>query len=88
MAMLKMLMVIALPKVMLECDLFGLRIHQPKLLSAKILIIFVPVYAIAYFSENMVYVLPALAVGVFFGTSLNQNSKKDDSEMDAETNDA
>ena len=68
--------------------MFGLRIHQPKLLSAKILIIFVPVYSIAYFSENMVYVLPALAVGVFFGTSLSQNSKKDDSEMDAETNDA
>ena len=68
--------------------MFGLRIHQPKLLSTKILIIFVPVYSIAYFSENMVYVLPALAVGVFFGTNLNQNSKKEDSEMDAETNDA
>ena len=32
----------------------------------------------------MVYVLPALAVGVMFGTSINQNSKKDDGDADAD----
>ena len=77
-----------LPMVMWGSDLFGFRIHQPKLLTIKILVIFVPVYSIAYFSENMVYVLPALAVGVFFGASLNQNSKKDDADKDADTGDA
>ena len=83
-----MQVVMLLPMVMREFDLFGFRIHQPKLLTIKILVIFVPVYSIAYFSENMVYVLPALAVGVFFGASLNQNSKKDDADTDADTGDA
>ena len=74
--------------VMWESDLFSFRIQEPKLLTIKILVIFVPVYSIAHFSENMVYVLPALAVGVFFGASLNQNSKKDDADTDADTGDA
>ena len=83
-----MQVVMLLPMVMWGSDLFGFRIPQPKLLIIKILVIFVPVYSIAYFSKNMVYVLPALAVGVFFGASLNQNSKKDDADTDADTGDA
>ena len=77
-----------LPMVMQGSNLFGFRIQQPKLLTIKILVIFVPVYSIAYFSEKMVYVLPALAVGVFFGASLNPNSKKDDADTDADTGDS
>jgi len=71
-------------RVMLEFDMLGFRIVQPRLLLTKILIIFVPVFSIAYLSKNMVYVLPALAVGVMFGTSINQNSKKDDGDADAD----
>ena len=35
----------------------------------------------------MVYILPALAVGIMFGTSLNEASKKDGDEMDSDTSD-
>ena len=83
-----MQVVMLLPMVLQGSNLFGFRIQQPKLLTIKILVIFVPVYSIAYFSETMVYVLPALAVGVFFGASLNPNSKKDDADTDADTGDS
>ena len=83
-----MQVVMLLPMVMQGSNLFGFRIQQPKLLTIKILVIFVPVFSIAYFSEKMVYVLPALAVGVFFGASLNPNSKKDDADTDADTGDS
>ena len=62
-------------------------IKEPKVLLFKILIIFIPVYLIAYFTQNMVYILPALAVGIMFGTSLNEVSKKDDGEMNSNTSD-
>ena len=62
-------------------------IKEPKALLFKILIIFIPVYLIAYFTQNMVYILPALAVGIMFGTSLNEVSKKDDGEMNSDTSD-
>lgn len=63
------------------------RIKEPKVLLCKILIIFIPVYLIAYFTQNMVYILPTLAIGIMFGTSLNEVGKKDDSEIDADTSD-
>lgn len=63
------------------------RIKEPKVLLFKILIIFIPVYLIAYFTQNMVYILPTLAIGIMFGTSLNEVGKKDDSEIDADTSD-
>ena len=63
------------------------RIKEPKLLMFKILIIFIPVYLIAYFTQNMVYILPTLAIGIMFGTSLNEVSKENDSEMEGENSD-
>ena len=63
------------------------RIKEPKVLLFKVLIIFIPVYLIAYFTQNMVYILPTLAIGIMFGTSLNEVGKKDDSEIDADTSD-
>ena len=63
------------------------RIKEPKVLLCKILIIFIPVYLIAYFTQNMVYILPTLAIGIMFGTSLNEVGKKDDGEIDADTSD-
>ncbi len=63
------------------------RIKEPKVLLFKVLIIFIPVYLIAYFTQKMVYILPTLAIGIMFGTSLNEVGKKDDSEIDADTSD-
>lgn len=67
--------------------MFGLRIKEPRLLFTKLVVIFVPVYAIAYLSNNMVYVLPTLAIGVLLGASMSQNSKKDDGDADGDAGD-
>ena len=53
----------------------------------KVLIIFIPVYLIAYFTQNMVYILPTLAIGIVFGTSLNEVNENEDSDIDADTSD-
>ena len=69
--------------------LFGLRIKNPKLLVIKVLIIFLPIYLIAYLTQNMVYVLPSIALGVIFGSNINDNSKKHgDEDMDEESSDS
>mgnify|MGYP001403182799 CR=1 FL=1 len=71
--------------------LFGLRIKNPKLLLIKILIIFLPIYLIAYFTQNMVYVLPSIAVGVIFGSNITDNLKKhsdEDGDMDEDSSDS
>ncbi len=60
--------------------MFGLKIKNPKSLFIKILIIFVPIYLIAYFTQNMIYVLPTLAVGIVFGNNLDDGYNKDDGE--------
>ena len=62
-------------------------IREPKLLLMKVLIIFIPVYLIAYFTQNMVYILPTLAIGIVFGTSLNEVNESEDGEVDADTSD-
>jgi len=67
--------------------MLGLRIKEPRLLLTKLVVIFVPVYAIAYLSNNMVYVLPTLAIGVLLGASMSQNSKKDDGDADGDAGD-
>jgi hypothetical protein len=67
--------------------MLGLRIKEPRLLLTKLVVIFVPVYAIAYLSNNMVYVLPTLAIGVLLGASMSQNSKKDDADADGDAGD-
>ena len=65
----------------------NISIKNPKLLLLKIFIIFIPVYLIAYFTEKMVYILPTLAIGIMFGTTLNESVTKEDGEMDADTSD-
>jgi hypothetical protein len=67
--------------------MLGLRIKEPRLLLTKLAVIFVPVYAIAYLSNDMVYVLPTLAIGVLLGASMSQNSKKDDGDADGDAGD-
>mgnify|MGYP000993112260 FL=1 len=62
-------------------------VREPKLLLMKVLIIFIPVYLIAYFTQNMVYILPTLAIGIVFGTSLNEVNESEDGEVDADTSD-
>lgn len=62
--------------------MFGLKIKNPKSLFLKILIVFLPIYLIAYFTQNMVYVLPSLAAGIILGNSINDESKIDSDESD------
>ena len=69
-------------------EVFGLYIKTTKKkMLAKILIIFIPVFLVAYYTKNMVYILPTLAVGVMFGASINQNPKKDEEDGDDGSND-
>ena len=63
------------------------RIVKPKLLFIKVFIIFAPVFLVAYFTQNMIYVLPTLAIGVFAGNNLKQNEDEEGAEAEFETND-
>jgi hypothetical protein len=76
-----------LVKVMGVSNMFGMRINQPKATLVKILTIFVPVFLIAHFTKNMVYVLPTLAIGVMFGLSLNPDTQKKDDEGEGDPGD-
>ena len=68
--------------------MFGIVLKSPKTLFLKILIIFLPIYAVAFFTNKMVYVLPILAVGVFLGNSIETDMKKGDyDEGEADFND-
>ena len=63
------------------------RIVKPKLLLCKVLLIFAPVFLVAYFTQDMVYVLPTLAIGVFAGSSFKQNESEEVGEAEFESND-
>ena len=65
--------------------MFGFRINQPRTLLIKIVVIFVPVFAMAHLTQNMVYVLPTLAIGVLFGGSINGDTKTDYDDAEAES---
>ena len=62
-------------------------IAKPKLLFIKVFIIFALVFLVAYFTQNMIYVLPTLAIGVFAGNNLKQNETEEGAEAEFETND-
>ena len=64
-----------------------LRIVKPKLLVIQVLSIFVPVFLVAYFSQNMVYVLPTLAISIFASNGLKQKESEESAEAEFETND-
>lgn len=68
--------------------MFGFKINQPKILVIKIVVIFVPVFAIAQLTQNMAYVLPTLAIGVLFGGSINGDAKTDYDDTDADSGDS
>ena len=57
-------------------------IRNPKSLAIKISTVFIPVFSIATITQSMVYVLPTLAIGVLLGANINQNDKKDSSDVD------
>ena len=68
--------------------MFGLKIKNPKSLFIKILIIFIPIYLIAYFTQNMIYVLPTLAVGIVVGNNLDDGYNKDDDGEEGDDGDS
>ena len=59
------------------------QIKNPRSLFIKIAMIFIPVYTVAILTEKMIYILPTLAVGLLFGTNLDDNSKDTDPSDDA-----
>lgn len=63
------------------------RIVKPKLLFIKVFIIFAPIFIVAYFTQNMIYVLPTLAIGVFAGSNLKQSEADEGAQAEFETND-
>ena len=64
-----------------------LSIANPKMLFLKICIIFLPTYLVAYFIDNMVYVLPTLASALIVGNGLDKQNADDTNENDGETTD-
>lgn len=68
--------------------MFDLRVNQPRTLLIKIVVIFVPVFAMAHLTQNMVYVLPTLAIGVLFGGSINGDTKTDYDDAEGESGDS
>ena len=68
--------------------MLGFRINQPRTLLIKIVVIFVPVFAMAHLTQNMVYVLPTLAIGVLFGGSINGDTKTDYDDAEGESGDS
>lgn len=67
--------------------MFGFRIKQPKALFVRIIVIFVPVFAMAHLTQDMVYVLPTLAIAVLFGGSINGDTKTDYDGAEGESGD-
>ena len=59
------------------------KIKNARVLTIKILIIFVPVYSVAILTEKMIYILPTLAFGMLFGANLDDSSKDVDGDGDA-----
>ena len=66
---------------------FGLKIRSPKSLAIKLLVVFVPVYAVAFFSQSMIYVLPTIAVFILFGANIQSNDEMAEAPVSKEEND-
>ena len=67
--------------------MFGLKIRSPKSLAIKLLVVFVPVYAVAFFSQSMIYVLPTIAVFILFGANIQSNDEMAEAPVSKEEND-
>lgn len=68
--------------------MFGFRINQPKILVIKIAVIFVPIFAIAHLTQNMVYILPTLAIGMVLGGSITGDTKTDHEDIEGDSGDS
>ena len=66
---------------------FGLKIKSPKSLAIKLLVVFVPVYMVAFLSQSMVYVLPTIAVFILFGANIQSNDEMAEAVSSEEEND-
>ena len=69
-------------------NVLGIYIKNSKILFAKIFIIFIPVFLIAHFTKNMVYILPTLAIGLMLGASFNKDQNEEEEDGDDASNDA
>ena len=57
--------------------MFGLTIRSPKELMLKLILVFVPVYGTAFFTQSMIYVLPTIAVFLLFGSGISMENEDD-----------
>ncbi|MBN42092.1 MAG: hypothetical protein CL573_01230 [Alphaproteobacteria bacterium] len=64
--------------------MFGLKIKSAKSLTVKLLIVFIPVYLVAYTTQSMAYVLPTIAVFLIYGASMPQNDPGGRGEVSSE----
>ena len=67
-------------------SVFGLKIKSPKTLVIKLLLVFIPVYSVAYLSQSMIYVLPTIAVFLLLGANIQSeeaSTSKEENDGDA-----
>ena len=64
--------------------MFGLIIKSPKKLFIKLLLVFTPIYAVAFFTQSMVYVLPTVAVFLILGNSITTEGDAVDAKFEKE----
>jgi hypothetical protein len=67
-------------------SVFGLKLKSPKILVFKLLLVFIPVYTVAYLSQSMIYVLPTIAVFILFGANIQSDEDSADSPTSKEEN--
>ena len=60
---------------------------ETKVSFFKVLSIFLPIFSAAYFTQDMVYVLLPLAIGIFAGSSLKQNDAEEGNKAEFESSD-
>ena len=56
-----------------------LTMRKPKILALKVIVTFVPVYLVAFLSNDMVFVLPTLAVALLIGVDAPEPSDEGES---------
>ena len=68
-------------------SVFELKIKSPKTLAIKLLLVFIPVYSVAYLSQSMIYVLPTIAVFILLGANIQSEEGSTDASTSKEEND-
>ena len=54
----------------------------------KLLLVFIPVYGVAYLSQSMIYVLPTIAVFILLGANIQSEEGSTDASTSKEENDS